>query len=41
MNPVEGGNSRYVPMNLGVVDENGNNQIEKEETIKVEENEEN
>jgi len=39
MNPVEGGNSRYVPMNLGVVDENGNNQIEKEETIKVEENE--
>jgi HK97 family phage portal protein len=26
MNPVEGGDSRYVPMNLGIVDEEGNNQ---------------
>jgi len=38
MNPVEGGESRYVPMNLGKVDEEGNNQLanNSEETIKVE-----
>jgi HK97 family phage portal protein len=42
MNPVEGGESRYVPMNLGKVDEDGNNQplSESTETIKIEEDEE-
>jgi len=45
MNPTEGGDSRYVPMNLGKVDEEGNNQpiVEapiEEPTIQIDEDEE-
>jgi len=42
LNPVDGGDARYVPMNLGKVDEDGNNQPlqETEETINTTEDEE-
>jgi len=33
MNPIKGGDARYVPMNLGKVDEDGNNQIVSETPI--------